>query len=109
MTMFGLRYPIFEACHGSATSPDLAIAVAEAGAMGALSSLGGPDNARKAVATVRAATKGSFAVNTILALQTGDGLTWLHAVLDAGAPAVQKPRRRCTPVAVSSRPSRWRC
>lgn len=89
MTMFGLRYPIFEACHGSATSPDLAIAVAEAGAMGALSSLGGPDNARKAVATVRAATKGSFAVNTILALQTGDGLTWLHAVLDAGAPAVQ--------------------
>jgi nitronate monooxygenase len=89
MKMFGLRYPIFEACHGSATSADLAIAVAEAGAMGALASIGNPENARKTVSTVRAATKGSFAVNAILALQTGDGLAWLHAVLEAGAPAVQ--------------------
>jgi nitronate monooxygenase len=89
MKTFGLRYPIFEACHGSATSPELAIAVAEAGAMGALASLGSPENARKAVSTVRAATKGSFAVNTILALESGDGLAWLHAILDAGAPAVQ--------------------
>ncbi len=89
MQMFGLRYPIFEACHGSATSPELAIAVAEAGAMGALSALGSPESARKAVSMVRAATKGSFAVNTIVALQSDDGLAWLHAVLDAGAPAIQ--------------------
>jgi len=89
MQMFGLKYPIFEACHGSATSPELAIAVSNAGAMGALASLGSPENARKAVSTVRAATKGSFAVNTILALQSGDGLAWLHAVLDSAAPAVQ--------------------
>jgi len=89
MRMFGLKYPIFEACHGSATSPELAIAVSEAGAMGALASIGSPENARKTVSRVRAATKGSFAVNTILALQSGDGLAWLNGVLEAGAPAVQ--------------------
>jgi nitronate monooxygenase len=89
MKMFGLKYPIFEACHGSATSPELAIAVADAGAMGALASLGNPENARNAVSKVRAATKGSFAVNIILALQSDDGLEWLRAVLEAGAPALQ--------------------
>ena len=89
MQIFGLKYPIFEACHGSATSPELAIAVSEAGAMGALASIGSPENARKTVSRVRAATKGSFAVNTILALQSGDGLAWLNGVLEAGAPAVQ--------------------
>jgi hypothetical protein len=35
MEMFGLKYPIFEAPHGPATSPELAIAVSNAGAMGA--------------------------------------------------------------------------
>jgi len=89
MQMFGLKYPIFEACHGSATSPELALAVSGAGGMGALASLGSPENARKTVSMVRGATKGSFAVNTILALQSGDGLAWLNAILDAGAPAVQ--------------------
>jgi len=37
MTLFGLKYPIFEAPHGPRnTSPELAIAVSKAGAMGAL-------------------------------------------------------------------------
>ena len=42
MALFGLKYPIFEAPHGAATSPELAIAVSNAGAMGALANLGVP-------------------------------------------------------------------
>jgi nitronate monooxygenase len=62
--MFGLKYPIFEACHGNATCPELAIAVSNAGAMGALATLGTPREAREAVSRVRSATKGCFAVNS---------------------------------------------
>ena len=36
MEMFGLKYPIFEAPHGLATCPELAIAVSNAGAVGTL-------------------------------------------------------------------------
>jgi len=36
MALFNLKYPIFEAPHGNATSPELAIAVSKAGAMGGL-------------------------------------------------------------------------
>jgi hypothetical protein len=43
MALFGLRYPIFEAPHGRQTCADLAIAVSNAGAMGALAGLGNPD------------------------------------------------------------------
>jgi nitronate monooxygenase len=85
MALFGLKYPIFEACHGGATSPDLAIAVSNAGAMGALATLGSVENARTAVSKVRSATKGPFAINYILRNEPAS----LNAALDAGAPVVQ--------------------
>ena len=83
--LFGLKYPIFEAPHGRATSPDLAIAVSNAGALGALASLASADEIYSAVSKVRKATKGPFVVNFILARET----TWLEAALDAGAPIIQ--------------------
>ncbi len=87
MELFGLKYPIFEAPHGPATSPELAIAVSNAGAMGALASLVSAEAGRNAVSKVRSATKGYFVVNFILQLQNEP--TLLQAVLDAGAPIVQ--------------------
>lgn len=84
MELFGLKYPIFEAQHGPQTCPELAIAVANAGAMGALASLDSPEKAHSAVTQVRAGTKGSFFVNFILQFEP----TALHASLDAGAPIV---------------------
>jgi nitronate monooxygenase len=91
MTLFGLKYPIFEAPHGPRnTSPELAIAVSKAGAMGALAlTYHTPDNAHEAVSKVRAATKGAFFVNYILAFPFADSAASLQAALDAGAPAVQ--------------------
>jgi nitronate monooxygenase len=85
MVLLGLKYPIFEAPHGRATSPNLAIAVSNAGAMGALASLASPDETHNAVSKVRAGTKGPFFVNFILARET----TWLRVALEAGAPIVQ--------------------
>src|SRR5437016_1946147 len=85
MELFGLKYPIFEAPHGPATSPELAVAVSNAGAMGALASLGSPEEARNAVSKVRSATKGYFIDNYILHREP----TSLQAALDAGAPIVQ--------------------
>jgi nitronate monooxygenase len=87
MSLFNLKYPIFEAAHGTmVTGPELAIAVSNAGAMGALAITGWPlEKARDAVSRVRAATKGSFFVNYILGLEPAS----LKAVLDAGAPIVQ--------------------
>jgi nitronate monooxygenase len=99
MALFGLKHPIFEAPHGFTTSPELAIAVSNAGAMGALASLGGSEDARNAVSKVRSATKGPFVVNFILAIapSSGNEPTSLRAALDAGAPIVQfswgKPTR----------------
>src|SRR5215470_4083565 len=60
MEMFGLKYPILEAPHGSQTSPELAIAVSNAGAMGALAGLDTPELAHEAVSKVRSGTKGNF-------------------------------------------------
>lgn len=85
MELFGLKYPIFEAPHGPHTCPELAIAVADAGAMGALASLDSPEMAHSAVSQVRSATKGNFFVNFILEFEP----TALQAALDAGAPIVQ--------------------
>jgi nitronate monooxygenase len=85
MEKFGLKYPIFEAPHGLATGPDLAIAVSNAGAMGALAGLGSPDNARNTVSKVRAATKGPFLINYILRNEPAS----LRVALDTGAPIVQ--------------------
>jgi nitronate monooxygenase len=87
MELFGLKFPIFEAPHGPATCPELAIAVSNAGAMGALADLRSPEEARNAVTKVRSGTKGYFVVNFILQLQTD--LTSLQAALDSGAPIVQ--------------------
>jgi nitronate monooxygenase len=91
MALFGLKYPIFEAPHGRQTCPDLAIAVSNAGAMGALAGLGNPDEARVAVSKVRSAAKGAFFVNFLLAVvpMSGSEPAPLRAALDAGAPIVQ--------------------
>jgi len=91
MALFGLKYPIFEAPHGARnTSPELAIAVSKAGAMGALAlTHHTPDSARDAVSKVRSATKGAFFINYILAFPFADGAASLQAALDAGAPIVQ--------------------
>ena len=50
METFGLKYPIFEDPHGNQTCPKLCIAVANAGAMGALAAFifDSEDTARKA-------------------------------------------------------------
>src|SRR6516162_5331530 len=67
MALFNLKYPIFEAPHGNATSPELAIAVSRAGAMGALAlTIRTADVTRMAVSQVRAGTNGPFLVNYIL-------------------------------------------
>jgi hypothetical protein len=91
MTLFGLKYPIFEAPHGpTVTSPELAIAVSNAGAMGAIALTDiPPDKARAVVSKIRAATRGSFFVNYILAVLGEKEPSSLRVVLDAGAPIVQ--------------------
>src|SRR5439155_7072175 len=91
MALFGLKYPIFEAPHGARnTTPELAIAVSKAGAMGALALTDHtPDSARDAVSKVRSATKGGFFINYILEFPFESGAASLRAALDAGAPTVQ--------------------
>lgn len=90
MSLFGLKYPIFEAPHGRATGPELAIAVSNAGAMGSLALAGRSlQEVRTWVSKVRAGTKGPFAVNFILALSPANELELLQAALDAGTPVVQ--------------------
>jgi nitronate monooxygenase len=90
MTLFGLKYPIFEAPHGPTTSPELAIAVSNAGAMGAIAlTRFTADRASEAVAKIRSATTGRFFINYILALSSGNEPESLRAALDAGAPIVQ--------------------
>jgi nitronate monooxygenase len=85
MALFDLKYPIFEAPHGMATSPELAIAVSNAGAMGALGLTShSPDATRTAVSQIRAGTKAAFLVNYILRQES----TTLEIALDAGAPIV---------------------
>jgi nitronate monooxygenase len=91
MAAFGLKYPIFEAPHGNTTSPELAIAVSNAGALGALGlTMASAEEARIAVSTVRSATKAAFFVNYILAgKKPGEEPGSFRAALDAGAPIVQ--------------------
>jgi nitronate monooxygenase len=86
MALFNLKYPIFEAPHGNATGPELAIAVSNAGAMGALALTSRrPDEVLTSVSKVRAATKGPFVINYILREEP----VTLKVALDAGAPIVQ--------------------
>ena len=64
MTLFGLKYPIFEAPHGPTTSPELAIAVSNAGAMGAIAlTRFTAEKASEAVTKIRSATNGRFFIN----------------------------------------------
>jgi nitronate monooxygenase len=99
MALFNLKYPIFEAPHGNATSPELAIAVSNAGAMGALSlTTRTPDVVRMSVSQIRAGTKGPFLVNDILRQEP----TTLQIALDAGAPIVQFSWGRPTTQMVSA-------
>jgi nitronate monooxygenase len=109
MTLFGLRYPIFEAAHGNATGAELAAAVANAGAMGALALTARPaDAVRSLVSKVRASTKDAFFVNYIL---REDPAT-LAVALDAGAPVVQfsgESLRRKMSQRCDARGRRWAC
>jgi nitronate monooxygenase len=85
MALLNLKYPIFEAPHGMATSPELAIAVSNVGAMGALALTSHtPDATRTSVSRIRTGTKGPFLVNYILRQEPAT----LEIALDAGAPIV---------------------
>jgi nitronate monooxygenase len=87
MAAFGLKYPIFCAGMAGAALPDLAIAISNAGGLGALGS-GGWEPAevlRQQIAQVKAGTRQPFAVNYVL---DGDPVT-VPAALDAGAPIIQ--------------------
>jgi nitronate monooxygenase len=86
MSLFKLKYPIFEAPYGLATGPELAIAVSNAGAMGALAlTARSSDQTRTLVSSVRAAANGPFLVNYILREEPAS----LKFALDEGAPIVQ--------------------
>ena len=88
LSLFGLKYPILQAPVGNASGPDLAAAVCGAGAMGSMAlTVASPEEARERVKKVLSITKGTFAVNYILALAVEPKS--LAAALDAGAPVVQ--------------------
>ena len=82
MKLFGLRYPIFQAPWGG---PELASAISNAGAMGAIALWGStPDAAHEAVTRLRSLTTRAFIVNYVLTFEPRS----LPAALDAGAPVV---------------------
>jgi nitronate monooxygenase len=86
MAMLGLRFPIVQAALSGAGGPELASAVADAGALGALAlTPETPDAAERVVRQVKAATKGAFFVNYVLRSDPPS----LPRVLDAGAPVIQ--------------------
>ena len=83
MTLFNLKYPVFQAAPGGEI---LAIALANAGAMGAISlSMTSPEDAFKRIAKVKSATNGNFYGNYILHFQPDS----LDKALEAGLPTVQ--------------------
>jgi nitronate monooxygenase len=86
MALFGLKYPIFSAGMGGTAIPELAIAVSNAGGLGAIGTALSPaDVVRQRVLQVKSATNRPFAANFLLAF---DPVT-LPIALDAGAPIVQ--------------------
>src|SRR5262249_26464512 len=88
MTLFKLDYPIFQAPHGAPAGPELASAVSNAGAMGAMAFTGAtPQHARETVAKVRSLTKRPFIVNYLLGFDPVS--VSLPAAMEAGAPVVQ--------------------
>lgn len=87
MGLFGLKYPIFNAGMGTAAGPELAIAVSNAGGLGAFGtgSTAVADVVRQRVLQTKFGTTRPFAVNYLLAF---DPVT-LPVALDAGAPVIQ--------------------
>jgi nitronate monooxygenase len=87
MELFGLRYPIFCAGMGVTAVPELAIAVSNAGGLGAIGTSVNavPEVVRQRVSQTKAATNRPFAVNFLL---PRDPVT-LPLALDAGAPIIQ--------------------
>ena len=83
MELFGLRYPIFSAGMGATAVPELAIAVSNAGGLGAIGTgvNAVPEVVRQRVAQTKSATDRPFAVNFLL---PRDPVT-LPLALDAGA------------------------
>jgi len=81
----GLRLPLFCAPTGSIAGPELASAVSQAGAMGAMAlTWTDPQTARRHVRAVRAATANPFQVNFALAFAPDS----LNAALEEGVPCV---------------------
>ena len=87
MALFGLKYPIFSAGMGGTAVPALAVAVSNAGGLGAVGTgvVHTADLVRQRVSQARAATDRPFAVNYLLAR---DPVT-LPLALDLGAPIIQ--------------------
>jgi nitronate monooxygenase len=87
MALFGLKYPIFSAGMGLTANPELAIAISNAGGLGAVGtgSNAVADVVRQRVSQIKSATQRPFAVNFLLAF---DPVT-LPLALDAGAPIIQ--------------------
>lgn len=86
MERFGLSRPIFQSGMGGVRSPDLCIAVSNAGGMGSISCTNAtPERVREIVASVMAGTSRPFSVNYLLPFD----LTTLDVALEAGAPVVQ--------------------
>lgn len=86
MALFGLKYPIFNAGMGGRALPELAIAVSNAGGLGAIGTgRASADVVRRLVLQIKSATNRPFAVNFLLALNP----VTLPIALDAGAPIVQ--------------------
>jgi nitronate monooxygenase len=87
MALFGLKYPIFSAGMGITAIPELAIAVSNAGGLGAVGTGLNPeaDLVRQRVSKAKSATNRPFAVNIMLARDHEA----LPVALDAGAPIIQ--------------------
>jgi nitronate monooxygenase len=89
--LLGVDRPVVQAPIGSATCPELAAAVADAGGLGHLAvTWRDREETRRVVGETAAATDGRFAVNLVLDERTGvlDPAEHVETVLDAGAEVV---------------------
>jgi nitronate monooxygenase len=89
--LLDVEYPIIQAPIGSATTPELAAAVASAGGLGTLAvTWRPPERAAELVERTGELTDGAFAVNLVLDSEAREFPTDEHldAVLEAGAPVV---------------------
>ncbi len=84
--MLRIDVPVVQAPIGSAATPELAAAVANAGGLGVLAlTWSSPDTVRRQVRRVRELTNHTFAVNLVLDFPIGDQLA---VCLDEGVPIV---------------------